>query len=286
MLAEIESFVNWVRRRSPAAHTWRDYRCDLQHFSALLGDVPPHSVSFHDVDRFVTQQATLGFQAPTINRRLAAITSFYAFLSDESPDLVCLVLPHRHFVRQRAALPRPVPEADLRRFFAAIDDVRDRAIFTLMLRCGLRISEVATLLLTDLYLEAPRPRLIAHGKGSKDRTAYLSPQAEHAVRAYLRVRPVAATPWVFLSYQLRGLSTTAIHKRLVHYRERAGVTLTAHQLRHTFANDLVEADVPVTSIQKLLGHAWLTSTQTYVRANDRQVQADFYAAIRELEDWS
>ncbi|MCI0646203.1 MAG: tyrosine-type recombinase/integrase [Chloroflexi bacterium] len=76
------------------------------------------------------------------------------------------------------------------------------------------------------------------------------------------------------------MSTTAIHKRLMRYREAAGLTLTAHQLRHSFANDLVTAEVPVTSIQKLLGHAWLMTTQTYVAANDSQVRADYEAAAR------
>ena len=69
------------------------------------------------------------------------------------------------------------------------------------------------------------------------------------------------------------------------YREQAGVVLSAHRLRHTFANDLVSVDVPVTSIQKLLGHSWLESTQTYVSANDHQVQADYYAACLKLEGW-
>ena len=66
---------------------------------------------------------------------------------------------------------------------------------------------------------------------------------------------------------------------------RAGVYLTAHRLRHSFANDLVSVDVPVTTIQKLLGHAWLESTQTYVAANDRKVQADYDAASQKLEGW-
>ena len=91
--------------------------------------------------------------------------------------------------------------------------------------------------------------------------------------------------FVFLSYQNEGLSTTAIHKRLAVYRKKAGIHLTAHQLRHSFANDLVMADVPVTSIQKLLGHAWLSTTQNYVAANDPKVQADFYAAAEQLAGW-
>jgi site-specific recombinase XerD len=285
MLVEIESFVNWMRRRNPQARTWRDYRNDLQQFVAVVGDRPPGAITFHDVDRFVIQQAARGLKPGTINRRLAAITSLYAFLSDDDPDLVCPVLPHRHSLRERQRLPRPVPEADLRRFFAVIENVRDRAMFLLMLRCGLRISEVAGLRLTDLYLDESPPRLVAYGKSSKERAVYVSPQAERVLRSYLAERPAVTSDHLFLSYQGDGMSTTAIHKRLMRYRAEAGVEITAHRLRHSFANDLVGADVPVTSIQKLMGHAWLTTTQSYVSANDRQVQADFYAATKALEGW-
>jgi site-specific recombinase XerD len=283
MLVEIESFVNWVRRRNPTARTWRDYGYDLTQFVAVVGDRPPAALTFHDVDRFVSQQAAQGYQPATINRRLAAITALYTFLADEDPTLVCPVLPHRHQLRQRQSLPRPVAEADLQRFFAVIHDARDQAMFLLMLRCGLRIAEVAQMQLSDLYLDEAPPRLLVRGKGGKERAVYLSPQVERALRYYLAVRPAVACDAVFLSYQHAGLSTTAIHKRLMRYRAAAGVQLTAHRLRHTFANDLVRADVPVTSIQKLLGHAWLDSTQTYVAANDRQVQADFYAASAQWE---
>lgn len=285
MLTEIESFVNWLRRRNPPARTWRDYRTDLFQFAAVTGDGPPGTVTFHDVDHFVAAQTNKGFQPSTVNRRLAAITAFYTFLADEDPTLVCPVLPHRHNLRERQRLPRPVQEDELARFFAVIDSSRDLAMFLLMLRCGLRIGEVAALRLADLYLGEPSPRLVAHGKGSKDRSVYLSPQAERALRAYLAERRSVPSDFVFLSYQDDGLSTTAIHKRLMHYRELAGVSLTAHRLRHSFANDLLSADVPVTTIQKLLGHRWLETTQIYVAANDRQVQADYYAACDKLESW-
>jgi site-specific recombinase XerD len=178
-----------------------------------------------------------------------------------------------------------VHDEDLRRFFAGVDDARDRAMFVLMVRCGLRISEVAGLHLADLYLGEAHPRLVAHGKGSKERSVYLSPQAERAVRAYLAERLRAASDFVFLSYRGDGMSTTAIHKRLMRYRSRAGVQFSAHRLRHSFARDLLNAGVPVTTIQKLLGHAWLETTQTYVAASDRQVQADYYAASHKLESW-
>lgn len=296
MLAEIDQFVNWVRRRNPEARTWKDYRYDLRQFAALVGDVPPNAITFREVDRFVDLQKMRGFLPTTINRRLASLVSFYTFLSDEDPDLICPVLPRRHNLRERDRLPRPVQEEGLRAFFAAIEHtapakgepdnrVRDRAMFLLMLRCGLRIGEVAGLLLTHLYLEEPRPRLVAWGKGSRERAVYLSPQAERALRRYLRERPATNSEYIFLSYQLAGLSTTAIHKRLMVYRKAAQVSLTAHRLRHSFANDLLAADVPVTTIQKLLGHRWLETTQIYVAANDRQVAADYYAACEKLESW-
>jgi site-specific recombinase XerD len=285
MLVEIERFVNWVRRRSPEARTWRDYGYDLRIFVAAVGDRPPREVTFREVDDFISQQAERGFKPSTINRRLASVISLYAFLAPEDDELVCPVMPHRHHLRQPQRLPRPVQEDDLRRFFAVVNDARDRAMFTLMLRCGLRIAEVANLQLADLYLDEDFPRLVTRGKGSRERAAYLSSQAVHILREYLAVRPCAPSDFVFLSYQLHGLSTTAIHKRLMRYRERAGLSLTAHRLRHSFANDLLNADVPITSIQKLMGHRWIESTQTYVMANDQQVREDYYAACQKLEHW-
>ena len=90
---------------------------------------------------------------------------------------------------------------------------------------------------------------------------------------------------VFLSYQDQGMSTTAIHKRLMVYREKAGVHITAHQLRHSFANDLVEANVPVTTVQKLMGHAWIATTQRYLAANNPKVRADFFLVAEQLDKW-
>jgi site-specific recombinase XerD len=285
MLAEINQFVNWVRRRSPKAHTWQDYRCDLHFFLETVGDRPPAQITFRDVDRFISQQVEKGFKPTTLNRRLASITALYAFLMPENENLICPVYPRRHHLREPERLPRPVQEAELRQFFEVIEDPRDLAIFTLMLRCGLRIGEVANLHLADLYLDENLPRMVVWGKGSRQRAVYLSPQAERALRAYLVVRPAATSDFVFLSYQFLGLSTHAIHMRLLRYRKQAGLSLTSHRLRHSFANDLLSADMPITSIQKLMGHRWIETTQTYVMANDKQVQADYYAASQKLEGW-
>lgn len=285
MLAEIEEFVNWVRRRNPQARTWKDYGYDLRFFAQVVGDRLPGEITFRDVDRFVALQSEKGFKSSTVNRRLASVVVLYDFLSVEDDTLVCPVIFRRHHLREPHRLPRPLDEESLKRFFAVIEDKRDRAMFTLMLRCGLRIGEVATLQMADLFLSEEYPRLVTRGKGSRERGVYLSRQAEHALREYLAERPAVKSEFVFLSYLEGGLSTTSIHKRLCKYRTLAGLNLTAHRLRHSFANDLLNADAPITSIQKLMGHRWIESTQTYVLANDHQVCADYYAASQKIEGW-
>jgi site-specific recombinase XerD len=286
MLSEIERFVNWVHRRSPEARTWKDYGYDLRFFVQVVGDRPLREITFREIDHFIAIQSEKGFKPSTINRRLAAVIMLYDFMVAEDEGLACPVLFRRHHVREQQRLPRPVQEQDLKAFFGVIEDKRDRAMFLLMLRCGLRIGEVAGLQMSDLFLDEEYPRIVVHGKGSRERGVYLSRQAVQALQSYLAERPTVKCETVFLSYLEQGLSTTSIHNRLLKYRQKAGIQITAHRLRHSFANDLLNADAPITSIQKLMGHRWIESTQTYVTANDRQVCEDYYAACAKLEGWS
>jgi site-specific recombinase XerD len=286
MLSEMERFVNWVRRRSPQARTWRDYGYDLRFFIEAVGDRPLREITYKDIDHFIVWQSEKGFKPSTINRRVACVMSLYQFFVAEDDDLVCPVFPRRHHVRETQRLPRPMSEDDLKRFFAVIVDKRDRAIFLLMLRCGLRIGEVAKLSLADLFLEEEYPRLVARGKGARERGVYLSKQAEAALREHLAERWAVKSDFVFLSYLEQGLSTTSIHNCLLKYRRTAGIRITAHRLRHSFANDMLNADAPITSIQKLMGHRWIETTQNYVIANDRQVCADYYSASKKIEGWT
>jgi site-specific recombinase XerD len=286
MLQEIEPFIDWVRMRNPAAKTWRDYRCDLHLFLEIAGDQNVREIHPQDVDRFVSRQVDRGFKPGTINRRLAAVVSFHRYLVSKGKAETCPVIPRRHYLREPQRLPRPVNEQDLRKFFGAVHDIRDRAMFTLMLCCGLRIGEVASLKMMDLYLDEQPSRLILHGKGSRERTVYLSQNAVHILQAWLAQRPACLRDQhVFLSYQHKKLSTTSISKRVQRACKAGGVSLTAHRLRHTFADHLLAAGMPVTSIQKLMGHRSVETTQNYALANDKQVQADFYKACEKLEGW-
>ena len=285
MLSEITRFVNWLRRRNPTADTAKSYQYHLRKFRESVGDRPLREVTLHDIDNFIEFQAERGLKSSSINRSLTAVSSLYRFLSDEDPSLECPVLRHRHWLRDHQRLPRAVPKCQVEKLFAVIDDIRDQAIFLLMLRSGLRVSEVAKLRMSDLFLDEQPPRLRIQGKNSIERAVYLSAETAKALNRYLAQRPKVLVETVFLTYAQVGIGVRGIQKRLQRYRALADVNLTAHQLRHNFASNLVLADVPVTSIQKLLGHRWVGTTQNYIAANDAKVKADFVQASAQMEAW-
>ncbi len=286
MIPEVVKFNKWLRRKSPHTTTHVHYTSDLKLFFAWV-DKPPMAITLRDIDAYIEHCQALGHAIATVNRRLAAIRSFYHFLEIESDDTPPNpVLPKRHFIRQGERLPRDVEDADIERLFAVIDSPRDRAMFLLMLRCGLRVGESRSLSMDDLYLQPTHgslPRLWLHGKNGSQRVAYLSHQARVALQAWLDVRPNAQDTAVFLNRFGRRLTVTGIQYRLARCCRQAEVWITCHQLRHTFARHLVEAGMPVTSIQKLLGHARLRTAQMYLRISDPRVQADYEAAIAYID---
>jgi site-specific recombinase XerD len=285
MLPEIESFVSWLRRKAPEASTAVHYASDLQLFFAWINK-SYNEVQVQDIDAFIEYSQQLGHAIGTVNRRLCALRTFFQFhiMQDENAPRNP-VIPKRHFIRPGEKLPRDVEDKSLETLFATITNVRDRAMFLLMLRCGLRVGEVRNLSLRDLYLEPASgslPRLWLHGKGSYERVAYLSSQALAALKLWLADRPKVREEAVFVNRFGKRLSVTGIQGRLARYCRKAGLWVTCHQFRHTFGRHLTEAHVPVTSIQRLFGHARLKSTEVYLHISDAQAQQDYQAAMDEI----
>jgi site-specific recombinase XerD len=285
MLPEIERFQRWLRRKAPHASTPKHYGNDLELFFAWLRK-PLEEVRVADVDSFIECCQQEGLALTTINRRLTALRSFYHFLIIESETtLKNPVIPKRHFIRLGQHLPRDIQDPVVEKLFSVITGPRDRAMFLLMLRCGLRVGEVRNLSLNDLYLDpafGSLPRLWLHGKGGRKRVVYLSAQPLVALRVWLDIRPVVRDSAVFLNRFGKRLTVTGIQKRLMKYCQQAEIWVTCHQLRHTFGRHMVEARTPVTTIQKLLGHACLQTTELYLHISDSQVQEDYQAAIQEV----
>ena len=283
---EIQDFRRYWRRRRSGASTAIHYSSDVQIFFNWVDGRGSDDIGVHDVDRFIEWQQSLGRATATIRRRLIALHMFYDYLSyARDSEVPNPVVAHRHYPQCSRRLPRDVQEEVIQKLFAAVGEhVRDRCVFTLMLHAGLRVGEVTALGMPDVQLSGSRtPRLRLCGKGHFERIAYLSATAACCLHAYLETRPANASARVFLNRNGRPMSVTGIQWRLAGYCRQAGIWLTCHQLRHTFASRLIAADVPVTSVQKMLGHASLRTTQLYIRIADSQVERDYQAGMQKLQ---
>lgn len=175
----------------------------------------------------------------------------------------------RHNLLMAKPLPRHLKEEQVDAFLRVVKVHRDRDMFMLMLRSGLRVEEVANLTLSVLDLQG-RKILIEDGKGGKDRVAYVSNDAVCALLAYLEVRPQVGSKGkkIFLVEKgpLTGkpISIRGIQKRMEYYARKSGLKISCHHLRHTMATDLLNADAGLVSIQDLLGHNSLKTTQVYL----------------------
>jgi site-specific recombinase XerC len=217
MLPEITSFQKWLRLKAPYASTHIHYASDLRIFFAWLPK-QPSNVTLRDVDAFIEHCQKNGHAVATINRRLAALRSFYHYLimmDEDAPGNP--VRPKRHFIRQGQRLPRDVQDNDLEGLFAVIKSPRDRAMFLLMLRCGLRVGEVRNLSMYDLYLHSipsSLPRLWLQGKGGAERVVYLSTQALVSLQTWLDIRPHTNDQAVFLNRFGNRMTVTGIQDRV------------------------------------------------------------------------
>jgi site-specific recombinase XerD len=161
-------------------------------------------------------------------------------------------------------------------------DQVERAWFYLLAHAGLRLSELLNLRLGDVDLRAKRLR-VRGGKGNRDRVLPMTPQIVTVLQEYLTVREAVATDHLLI-YRGAALPAWIVSDRLHHFGAKAGIEpLTAHRLRHTLATLLINQGMPITSLQKFLGHQDINNTLIYARVYDETVQAQFATAMAQVE---
>lgn len=280
-------FEQYLRRRFPDRRTATDYVSDVRQFMAVCAK-PWREVEMQDMDAFVDQQRHSELKPATIKRRVAALKSFFDFLAEETGDLNWPnpVRFKRHAGKQPHRLPRDLSDATVERLWQAITSPRDRAWFALMLRAGLRVGEVTTLKLDDLLAapgEGQPARLRVCGKGQKERVVLLTADAYAVLQTWLAARPTTAQPYVFLNERGGRLTSNGLEWLLHGYGAQVGVGVTPHQLRHTFARQVTEAGMPITSLGKLLGHAQVSTTQLYTAGANPELAQAYRHAMAQLE---
>jgi len=245
-------------------------------------DVPIQEVTVRKVSEYIDFLLDTRRKPKTINCHLNAIRRFYDYLHYEEHLKVEIPVKRGYCLRMPQPLPKHLKEEEVARFLHSVRAPRDRAIFTLMLRTGLRVAEVAGLSLPAIDFR--HGRLLVHaGKGNKGRVVYISHDAMKALVEYLRYRPSSRSTYVFLVEKgpLRGqpLSIRGIQKRMEYYAQKAGVRTSCHHLRHTMATQMLNAGAPLATIQDLLGHTSVTTTQRYCKVSNLKVQQDYYKAM-------
>ncbi len=263
-----------VRERNASAHTVRSYRDDLTVFSQYLAqaegeEADPTASSAKRLRSYTVWLNSQGYAATTIARRLACLRSYFKYARRQGVVTVDPSASLRN-PKQPRRLPKPVRVEELIAFLDGIavgeaSGVRDRALFETLYGGGLRVSEVVGLDVGDLDLDGQALRV--RGKGRRERLCPIGEMATLWLRRWLPLRQPAspAESAVFLN-RFGGRITTRSVGRLLHDHLTAQgreASISPHSLRHSFATHLLDAGADLRSVQELLGHRRLTTTQIY-----------------------
>ena len=248
-------------------------------------DVPIEHVNYQKIIAYIDYLLDRRLRPETINCHLKSIRRFYSYLRDEKQIAISNPVRTGCKLRTSQPLPKHLKDEEVLRFFEMVKSNRDRAMFMLMLRCGLRVEEVANLSLAAI--DWRRSRLyVFNGKGQKDRVVYISHDTYEALAAYIKQRLSLRVRKVFLvekgTHKGKPLSVRGIQKRMEYYAKKAGLPVSCHQLRHTMATQLLNADADLVSIQDRLGHSRIKTTQRYCRVSNLKVQRDYFKAMKEV----
>ena len=277
----ITNFRRHLKRKNYSLHTIKNYLNMLQHYIRWL-DIPVERAAPKNIAGYIDFLMAKHLHPKTINCHLSCIRIFYDYVHYD--EKINVINPVRKGVALQlpSPLPRYVKEEDLDTLFAVISKYRDRAMFMLMLRCGLRVAEVAHLTLAAVDLRRRRI-VVQNGKGCKDRVVYISDDAYLALDKYLRLRPKSKAKEIFLvekgDGKGQGISVRGIQNRMEYYTKKTGLNISCHHLRHTMATQMLNADAELSTIQDLLGHRWITTTQKYCTVFNLKVQRDYFKAM-------
>ena len=282
---EVEGFLALLAARR-APRTVDAYRRDLEHFASWL-DGPPSQATTEELERYVAQLRADGRAPATVARRIAALRALYRHLillgvRGENPAAE-LSPP-----RRRRTLPRTLSPGEAERLIEAANGVapralRDSAIVELLYGAGLRVSELVSLHRGSVDLDERVVRAV--GKGSKERLVPIGRRAAEALRRYLaRGRPHLDRrhrPELFLNAQGGPLTRAGVFLILRRLAAKAGLEperVHPHLLRHSFATHLLEGGADLRSVQEMLGHANLATTELYTHVSDARRRELYFQA--------
>jgi len=288
--SSIEDFLGYLAvERGASPHTIGAYGGDLRAYSEHLSarDADPENATREDITSFIESLQQRGLAPSTVERKVAAIKSYHAFLvrdgrteTHPTVDLALPKVPERmpdviSIEEAQVLLSQPFPDGPR--------GYRDRAVLEVLYGCGLRVSELTGLDMLDMDLDAGVIRVF--GKGGKERLVPIAGKAADALRAYLRhgrphLKAKKTTSRqdpsaVFVNTRGGRLTRQAVFGIVRSYGARVGLDLHPHTLRHSFATHLLRGGSDLRSLQEMLGHADISTTQIYTHVDRTHVREEY-----------
>lgn len=239
-----------------------------------LADITSKDLIYYSVWR-----KTQGISEVTLAKDLSALRALGEFLIRENywTENHALILERPKGAK---TLPAVLTQNEIEHLLASIDTseplgIRDKAIFELIYSCGLRISEACSLKIVNLHMH--EAFVLVKGKGGKERVIPFGKEAKEILEEYLsNVRPglvkAKVVPEVFVNYRGEPISRKGVWKKFKQIQALTGIDCKVHTLRHSFATHLLEGGADLISVQELLGHSDLATTQIYTHVTDRQLE--------------
>ena len=282
----IDDFLNYLSvERGLAANTISSYRRDLVKYTKHLTKQNIASIDGakrEDITAFMQKEKDTGMSATTICRRLAAIKMFHRYLVRErlvKEDPTHLIETPKLWKR----IPDILSQSDVEAMIKASQGrgwqaARDNAILELLYASGMRVSELVDLKVDNVNMDVGYVRCI--GKGRKERIVPIGRRAQEAVKRYLenarnKLIKKNFTPNLFLSRLSKRISRQSVWKIIKHYAKMAGIkkTIKTHTLRHSFATHLLEGGADLRSVQEMLGHSDIATTQIYTHVDKERLRS-------------
>lgn len=295
VFSAIERFIgSWRTERNPSENTLRAYRIDLLDYArwAKRSRIDGLHPSHRQLRRYLSQLEQAQYSRATVNRRLSAVRTFFQWLNvngivSEDPASALSGpkqpqrLPHHLRPQDVAALLGVYGKRldSQGRDERTPSEMRNQALLEFLYACGARISEASGLELTAVDFEAGQCKVL--GKGGKERIVPLHDLALASMRTYaLLGRPQLVQgkdcPYFFVSTRGNQMGTDAMRKMFKQALSAAGLpaTITPHDMRHTFATDVLAGGADLRSVQEMLGHASLSTTQLYTHTTPERLGAE------------
>jgi len=253
-------------------------------FFKETGKAALEEISREDLEAFVEHEQDRGMKPATVSTRWAALRAFLYHLIREGV-LDREVVGRGIQIKLPDALPKAIPPDDVKRLLAALDDVRNRAIILVLLRTGMRIGELLNTRVVDVHVKERKIEIPQGEKNAIGRVVYLSDDACAALAAWLNVREEQRR---YLFYTLRSKKMHYATARILFKRSLAKAGLddkryTVHQLRHTFASEMLNAGMRLECLQQILGHSRIEVTRRYARLTDTAREREYFRAMEIIE---